>query len=94
MVHVGKKAFLFNMPGRVVRLTLRPDSDAPFEIDALLVKRIPYTESITRVWVDPAGRLVVVFNENELAMMFPQQTIPQAIRNLMPADQLREEDER
>lgn len=74
--------FLFNQPGRVLRIRATPDALDPFTIDATFTRNIPFADKITRVWIDPAGRLIMA-HENRLAIMFPAGYIPDRIRQLM-----------
>jgi len=74
--------FLFNQPGRVVRIRPTPDADEPFTADATFTRKIPSADAYTRVWLDPAGRLVVAY-ENRLSIMFPGGFIPREITTLM-----------
>ena len=87
--------FLFNQPGRVLRIKPRSSgegeaataADKAFEVDATFTKRIPMAAKPTRVWLDPAGRIIMAHG-NHLAIMFPQGYIPAAIQKMMPAEQL------
>ncbi len=74
--------FLFNEPGRVLRIKRTPDTAEPFEVEASFTKRIPNQDHPTRIWLDPAGRIVMAV-ENELAIMFPAGRIPREISELM-----------
>jgi hypothetical protein len=75
--------FLFNQPGRVVRLRPTPDGDEPFTADATFTRKIPSADAYTRVWLDPAGRIVVAY-ESRLAILFPGGFIPHDINTLIP----------
>lgn len=75
--------FLFNQPGRVVRIRPTPDGEEPFTVDATFTRNIPSADAITRVWLDPAGRIIMAYG-NRLAIMFPGGYIPTAITRLMP----------
>ena len=75
--------FLFNQPGRVVRIRPTPDGEEPFTVDATFTRRIPSAEAYTRVWLDPAGRIVVAY-ENRLAILFPGGFIPPEVASLIP----------
>ena len=74
--------FLFNQPGRVVRIEPTPDGDEPFKVDATFTRDVPNTDSVTRVWLDPAGRIIMAYG-SKLAIMFPRGYIPRAISDLM-----------
>jgi hypothetical protein len=75
--------FLFNQPGRVVRIRPTPDGEQPFEVDATFTRNIPSSDAVARVWLDPAGRIIMAY-EARLAIMFPAGYIPRAIGQLMP----------
>lgn len=77
------KLFLLNQPGRVLRLAPTPDGPEPFKVDATFTHNIPSVASPTRIWLDPAGRIDIEW-ENRLAILFPQGYIPTAISRLMP----------
>jgi hypothetical protein len=79
--------YLFNQPGRVLRLKRTPDGPEPFEVVATFTKRIPSNPKITRVWLDPANRIIVAHG-SQLAILFPDGYIPPPIAQMMPADQL------
>jgi hypothetical protein len=90
LFHCGDdRFFLFNQPGRVIRLRLTPDSDEPFKIEATFTRNIPNTNP-ERVWLDPAGRLVMACNGNVLAILFPSGRIPAEIRQMMPPEKAEE----
>lgn len=77
------KFFLFNQPGRVLRLVPTPGGAEPFKVDASFTHKIPTIANPTRIWLDPAGRIDIEW-ENQLAILFPQGYIPTAISRLMP----------
>jgi len=73
--------FLFNEPGRVVRLT---DNAAHTEItvDGSFTKGLP--PDPTRIWKDPSNRIVIASHENHLTILFPEGHIPTALVPLVP----------
>jgi hypothetical protein len=75
--------FLFNQPGRVLRIRPTPDEPEPFRIDATFTRNIPSTDKPKRIWLDPAGRICLV-DARRLIVFFPQGYIPPAIRDMMP----------
>jgi hypothetical protein len=81
------RLYLFNHPGRVLRLRPTPDASEPFALEATFVRRIPDSDQIQRLWLDPAGRIAIAYDKEKLAILFPQGYIPPAIWNLMPAEQ-------
>jgi hypothetical protein len=74
--------FLFNQRGRVLRLRATPDELEPFRIDATFTKHIPTVEHPTRIWLDPADRIIMAWG-SQLAIMFPRGYIPPAIAEKM-----------
>jgi outer membrane biosynthesis protein TonB len=85
--------FLLNASGRVVRVKPTPDGDEPFMIEAVFTHRIPEPEKIHRIWLDPAGRIVMAYDKNKLAVMFPAGRIPPNILTMIPARELRDDAE-
>lgn len=79
--------FLFNQPGRVLRIRPTPDGAEPFVVDAVFTRKIPNSPP-TRIWVDPFDRIIIAHEGTKLAILFPQGYIPPAIANLMPASEL------
>jgi hypothetical protein len=76
--------FLFNRPGRVVRLRPTSEGDEPFAVDATFTRNIPTSDAITRIWLDPAGRIIMAY-ETRMAILFPAGYIPPALAKLIPA---------
>jgi hypothetical protein len=81
--------FLFNQPGRVLRIQATPGEAEPFTIAATFTRKIPNMEKPLRIWLDPAGRIAMVGN-GKLVLLFPEGYIPPRIRDLMPIDQMLE----
>jgi hypothetical protein len=75
--------FLFNRSGRVVRIRPMPDGDAPYAVDATFTRNVPSADTVTRVWLDPAGRIIMAYG-SKMAIMFPRGFIPPAISKLIP----------
>jgi hypothetical protein len=71
------KLFLFNQPGRVLRIARTPDGLEPFKLEATFTRNIP-SGKLTRVWLDPAGRIDIAWG-NRLAILFPDGFIPREI---------------
>jgi hypothetical protein len=84
MDHDGR-LFLFNEPGRLLRIRPTPGAVEPFKVESTFAHRIPNGEP-SRLWVDPAGRIIIAHDGNQLAICFPAGTIPAAIADKMPAD--------
>jgi hypothetical protein len=80
--------FLFNSPGRIIRIGHRPGA-REWKIEGAFDKGMPRMVTPTRLWVDPAGRLCLAWDGNGLAIMFPNGRIPPAILDLMPQDQVK-----
>jgi len=80
------RLFLFNEPGRIVRLRPQPaPATQPFKVDATFAHNIP-NEEPTRMWVDPANRLVIVHDGNQAAICFPAGVVPEAMADKIPGD--------
>jgi hypothetical protein len=80
--------FLFNQAGRVIRLKKTPQAAQPLAIEAIFTRQVPAPQQVQRIWLDPAGRIDMAFDEHELAIMFPSGEVPPAIATKMPQDQL------
>lgn len=87
LLEAAGKLFLFNAPGRVVRLSRQFDKPEPFKIDAVFTRHIPATD-IRRIWKDPAGRLVIASGGNTLSVCFPEGMIDSQMSNMIPAKAL------
>jgi hypothetical protein len=77
--------FLFNQPGRVLRIRPTPGEAEPFAREATFTRRIPSVSRPKRIWLDPAGRICVV-DARRVILFFPQGFIPPRIRDLMPVE--------
>jgi hypothetical protein len=77
--------YLFNERGRVVRIKPTPTEPQPFTVEAIFTRNIPASEDIRRIWLDPAGRIVIAYDATRLAILFPQGRIPPDIAKLMLA---------
>jgi hypothetical protein len=84
------RLFLFNEPGRVLRIKPTPEGPEPFELEATFTRRIPSVDHYQRVWLDPAGRIVIAHEGDTLSILFPTGTIPPAIARKIPAAELRD----
>lgn len=54
----------------------------PFKLEKIFTHRVPTVERPTRIWLDPAGRIIMAW-EGQLAIFFPAGYIPPAIADLM-----------
>ncbi len=85
LFHCGEdRFFLFNQPGRVLRLRRTPKGPEPFILEATFTHHIPNSNP-ERIWLDPAGRIVIAYNGNTLAILFPSGQIPPDTQQMMPA---------
>jgi hypothetical protein len=73
-----------------LRIKATADSPQPFILEATFTHRIPDTPSPTRIWLDPADRIVFAYEGNRLAILFPPGRIPSSILGLMSAQELKE----
>ncbi len=55
-----------------------PDKPEPFEVEATFTSCIPSTPKLTRVWPDPAGRIIKMHGR-EMSILFPDGYIPPKI---------------
>jgi len=75
--------FLFNQAGRILRIRPTADRAEPFDLEATFSRNIP-NERPTRIWLDPAGRIVIAYSGNQLAILFPLGFIPPATDRIIP----------
>ena len=75
--------FLYNQPGRLLRIRPTPGAAEPFKLEATFTHDIPNSDHPARVWLDPAGRIVFVTNDNILTLTFPSGVIPKPISRMM-----------
>jgi hypothetical protein len=90
LIHTADRLFLFNQPGRVLRIKPTPSTAESFELEATFTHRIPNIDDPARIWLDPAGRIIIAYG-NELAILFPAGRIPPELKNMIPAAQLRDQ---
>jgi hypothetical protein len=90
-IHLARTAdgliFLYNQPGRMLRIRPTPDEPDPYILEATFTRNVPNADNVTRLWVDPAGRLIMAYG-SKLAIMFPQGYIPPAIASKIPPAQM------
>ena len=72
------RLFLFNQPGRVLRIARTSHEAEPFKLEATFTHNIPSVAKPTRIWLDPAGRINIAWG-GRLAILFPAGYIPQQI---------------
>jgi hypothetical protein len=80
--------FLFNQPGRVVRIKQTPDQPEPFTVEAIFTNRIPNVAAPQRIWLDPSGRIVIAYEKNKLAILFPGGRVPKDLATMILAKEL------
>lgn len=78
--------FLYNQPGRMLRIQPTLGGAEPFTIDATFTHGVPSVDRPTRIWLDPAGRIDMIW-QDQLAIFFPTGYIPPAIASKMLTDQ-------
>lgn len=94
LIRAGEnRLFLFNDTGRMLRLRQTPDGDEPFKLEATFTKRIPKVLEPQRIWLDPAGRIIIAYNKNTLAVCFPTGRIPPDLAMKMTAKDLEDANE-
>ena len=74
--------FLFNEPGRIVRI--RPLGDS-FSVEAVFTRGVPSGDWPLRIWLDPADRICIAHDQTQITVLFPLGRIPPAISAMMPA---------
>jgi hypothetical protein len=89
LVEAENRLFLFNEPGRALRLRRTSNGPDPFALESIFTRNIPNIDSPTRLWLDPAGRIVMAYDGNRLTIMFPSGRIPPAIAQRMLASDLK-----
>lgn len=78
--------YLYNQAGRMLRIRPTPDEPEPYALEATFTRNVPNTDEVARMWVDPAGRLIMAHGK-KLAIMFPRGYIPPAIMSIIPPGQ-------
>jgi hypothetical protein len=81
--------FLFNQPGRILRIKPTPGAASPFKLEGSFTHRIPGDDNIRRIWLDGANRICIAYDDNKLAIVFPEGHIPPHIATMIPANELR-----
>ena len=76
------KLFLFNQTGRVLRIARTPSGPEPFKLEATFTHKIPSMDHPHRIWLDPAGRIIMAWDK-QLTILFPTGYIPPAIAEKM-----------
>ena len=76
--------FLFNEPGRLIRIKPTPTASEPFRLERVFTRDIPNVVP-RRIWMDPAERILIVAGTGQLSILFPSGRVPAKIQTLMPA---------
>ena len=86
VVDAKGRLFLFNRPGRVVRIERAKEADEPFQVVGVFDKSQLPSATPRRVWMDPAGRLCALYFDDSVAVMWPDGRVPPAMREKMPVE--------
>ena len=78
--------FLYNAPGRLLRVRPTPAAAEPFHLDATFTEGIPDADHPARVWLDPDGRIDLVTDGHVLTVTFPAGRMPKTIADMIPAE--------
>jgi hypothetical protein len=87
LIEAEGRLLLFNEPGRIVRLRYDAGAAAGLAVEATFAHRIPVPQQLMRLWLDPAGRIIMAYDRNKLAVLFPAGYIPKPIWDMMPASE-------
>jgi hypothetical protein len=88
----GGLLFLFNAPGRIVRIRPTPDEEEPFTVDAVFTRNVPSDPQPLRIWMDPADRICIAHTGNRITVLFTIGRIPPTIVGMMGSGDLPPED--
>jgi hypothetical protein len=84
--------FLFNAPGRIVRIRPTPGEDEPFTLDGVFTRNVPNDPAPLRIWMDPADRICIAHGGNRITVLFTIGRIPPVIVGMMGSGDLPPED--
>ena len=88
VVDAKGRLFLFNRPGRVVRIEpTQPGAAEPLRVVASFEDPQIPAATPRHVWIDPAGRLCALFFNDSVVVMWPDGRVPSSIRDKMPSQQ-------
>jgi hypothetical protein len=90
--HAGH-LYLFNNAGSIIRLRATPNAAQPFVLEAIFNKNIPPFQDTRRIWMDPAGRIAVAYEQSHLAIIFPSGQVPPELNDKILPQDLRRTDE-
>jgi hypothetical protein len=75
--------FLYNAPGRLLRLRPTVGGAEPFKLEATFTADLPDDERPARVWLDPAGRIDFACGGDRLVVTFPAGRMPKPIADMI-----------
>lgn len=84
------RLFLYNQPGRMLKILPTPGESEPFRIEATFTRRVPNTQTVLRMWVDPLGRICMAYEHTYLAIFFPKGYVPAETRDVISGPDLDE----
>jgi len=95
LVHTKEdRFFLLNSDGRLLRFKPQPHSTDPFKLEAAFTTAIPQQQRITRMWLDPLGRIIIAYDQKHLVVLFPTGQVPPEISDqILPRDLHSSDDE-
>jgi len=97
LVHIhdgGEQFFLLNSDGRLLRFKLQPDAAEMLKLEAAFTTAVPQLDRVTRMWLDPAGRIIIAYDQKHLIVFFPSGQVPPEISDqILPRDLHSSDDE-
>jgi hypothetical protein len=87
------RLYLFNNSGNIIRLRPTPGAAQPFVVEAVFTKNIPPFQDIRRIWLDPAGRIALAYDQSHLAIIFPTGQVPPELDDKILPQDLRRTDQ-
>jgi hypothetical protein len=88
--YCGDRLYLLHPQGKLSRLKVDMRAIEPFSVDAIFSNDIPSVAEVSRMWVDPAGRICITADEDRVIIIFTGKKIPQAIRDIIPENELKQ----
>ncbi|MGA2584867.1 MAG: hypothetical protein ABSG31_16460 [Tepidisphaeraceae bacterium] len=81
--------FIIQPSGTITRLSANQAGTQP-SVEAVFSKDVPSFSDIQRAWLDPAGRIDVVYGASQIAVIFPTGQIPPELSDqILPRDLFR-----
>jgi hypothetical protein len=81
--------YLLHPGGKLSRLRVEPLKADPFTVEVVFGENIPDVGTVRRMWLDPAGRICIATPDAGLIVIFMERKIPQAMLDLIPAQELK-----